>query len=280
MSCATPGVAVGKEDTTPGCDGSHMANFDAQVKARGFTKDRDNSYKCSGGSALLHFIMGNKCKKYPWEGKCTGTANPNWWYGGMIRVRGEPDMKQMLVQGYSMYVSMDVYSNFMWMRKKIYTRKLGWKSGGHAVNLMGYGSAEAKKWWGWSDFYGSDNEVAMTDYWLIQNSWGLSKTWGENGYLRIERGINLVGIEENAFAPRAWVTGGKAPSLPACQDTPDALGGSGLEMDVPNEGMIVVGCAQAKAQGYCHMKMPKAFCPLSCDECKTWNAGTNGGPAR
>ncbi|KAL8130330.1 hypothetical protein V2J09_019490 [Rumex salicifolius] len=58
----------------------------------------------------------------------------------------------------------------------------------HAVTLVGYGTT-----------------ADGTDYWLIKNSWGT--TWGENGYMRIQRnsGIDggLCGITKMASYPVA-----------------------------------------------------------------------------
>ncbi|KAJ5069876.1 cathepsin l1 [Anaeramoeba ignava] len=58
----------------------------------------------------------------------------------------------------------------------------------HAVTIAGYGTE------------------GTTDFWRVKNSWGYS--WGENGYFRFERGINLCGIENYAYFVEATTNNG------------------------------------------------------------------------
>ena len=54
--------------------------------------------------------------------------------------------------------------------------------GGHAVNIIGYGSENG------------------TAYWTVQNSYGAA--WGEKGYFRVRRGTNEIGIEDQASSAK------------------------------------------------------------------------------
>lgn len=39
--------------------------------------------------------------------------------------------------------------------------------------------------------YGTDSDLGM-DYWIVKNSWGTE--WGDKGFFKIERGVNMCGI--------------------------------------------------------------------------------------
>ena len=55
----------------------------------------------------------------------------------------------------------------------------------HAVLAVGYGHDEA----------------SGLDYWLVKNSWGTS--WGDDGFFKIERGVNMCGIGQCNSYPKS-----------------------------------------------------------------------------
>jgi cathepsin C len=97
-------------------------------------------------------------------------------------------MKELMENG-PIVVSFEPEYHFMLYKKGIYkslneknwiTKKLDkpeWEKVDHSVTLVG---------WGY-------DEVFKEKYWLLLNSWG--KHWGENGYFKMVRGIDHMGIE-------------------------------------------------------------------------------------
>merc|ERR1719201_2121024 len=170
MSC----VPDAKKYKSAGCEGGNMYGFSGNAARWGLTKEKDNKYKCGAGDPKKHFQQKSNCKKYPWNGQCSGSPQPDWWWGGFDKVTGESNMIAQLVDGKSMYVSMKVYSNFFGLRgDNIYDAVSGSVKGGHAMNCMGYGVKSGTK------------------YWILQNSWGAG-SWGNKGYGRIIRGKDIA----------------------------------------------------------------------------------------
>ena len=73
---------------------------------------------------------------------------------------------------------MDANDKFMSYESGVFDDKLCSKDEddlNHGVLLVGYGT-----------------DPKDGDYWTVKNSWG--KSWGEKGYFRIRRGVNMCGV--------------------------------------------------------------------------------------
>lgn len=77
-------------------------------------------------------------------------------------------------------VSITVYEDFEVYSSGVYVHTYGEELGGHAMKAIGWGT---------------ENGV---NYWLVANSW--NNSWGEQGFIKIRRGTNEVGIEKSNAA--------------------------------------------------------------------------------
>jgi len=111
------------------------------------------------------------------------------YYGGC----SEEAMRVALLDG-PLTVAIEPGMDFMYYKGGVFThvdndKKSGiapsdeWVKVDHAVLLVGWGVDKTEK--------------EERKYWLIQNSWG--KEWGEDGYVRVARGTNEIGIEFQAM---------------------------------------------------------------------------------
>lgn len=129
-------------------------------------------------------------------------------------VRGVSQIQTDLMTHGPMYVAFTVYGDFETYKSGVYKHTTGGFLGGHAVELVGWGTESGE------------------DYWLIKNSW--NEEWGDEGFFKIARGVNECGIEDSVSAG----TIGDSPS-PGPSPTP---GGCDLSI-------VDLLCGDAKMAG-------------------------------
>eukprot|EP00931_Biecheleriopsis_adriatica_P053102 TRINITY_DN31028_c0_g1_i1.p1 TRINITY_DN31028_c0_g1~~TRINITY_DN31028_c0_g1_i1.p1 ORF type:complete len:730 (-),score=129.17 TRINITY_DN31028_c0_g1_i1:41-2230(-) len=249
MSCKPEG-----EPTQLGCKGGSFLHFHKIASSQGLLREKKNSYKCAGSLASGDFFLrSGQCEMFPWGGACSNSSECYWNWGGFATISTEHTMRYYLLKNMALVGTLDIYMNMFELKDGIYKETSGELKGGHAVTILGYGVSGATK------------------YWTFQNSWGYD--WGEGGYGKIVRGINMCGIEEKAMVVRAWVTGGKAP---LCLDSTT---GTGLMED---DGSIV-SCSDARSYHGLDLCTHEVFgslvseaCMKTCDKCEGVNGLTLG----
>ena len=97
-------------------------------------------------------------------------------------VSGEEKMMQEIYQRGPIACGIAVPDGFMNYTGGIFIDKTGSKEIDHEISVVGWGVEDGVK------------------YWIGRNSWG--SYWGENGFFRVERGVNMIAIEEEC----AWAT--------------------------------------------------------------------------
>jgi len=108
-----------------------------------------------------------------------------------ITAGDEASMLYALVQHGPIATLLDITDDFTSYTGGIYSSESCGKTPqnvNHAVLIIGYGTDSA----------------TGTDYWIAKNSWG--RGWGEEGYFRIERGVNMCGIADCASFPNMTMT--------------------------------------------------------------------------
>jgi len=90
-------------------------------------------------------------------------------------VTGETNIMAELSSNGPVTAAYTVYEDFLAYKSGVYQHVSGAELGGHAVEIIGYGT---------------DNGVK---YWTVKNSWNPS--WGDNGFFKILRGADECGIE-------------------------------------------------------------------------------------
>lgn len=154
---------------------------------------------CSGGDDFAVYDYARKyngltsADNYPYEGKVNRCqTNRPKVQGSRVRSfvdvpADEEAMKQILYTRGPLYVTLYASPAFASYTSGIYTDPQGECEGmesNHALLLVGYG------------------EEAGQEYWILKNSWGTA--YGENGYVRVSRGVNLCNIAQDASYPNLY----------------------------------------------------------------------------
>ncbi|XP_030371984.1 cathepsin L-like [Scaptodrosophila lebanonensis] len=155
------------------------------------------NYGCDGGKsavALRYVIKNNGVdteKSYPYKTK-TGICQFNRWNIGAtfsdfihISKANETDLANAVATKGPVAAAINAPLGFQLYKNGVYNNSRCKRRLNHEVLVVGYG---------WDDRGGA--------YWLVKNSW--SKSWGENGYIRMARGRNnQCGIADRALYPEA-----------------------------------------------------------------------------
>jgi len=155
-------VDCSKDEGNEGCNGGLMDYAFTYVETNGICKEADYAYKGVDGT----------CKT-----SCTA-ALPT--ITGYVDVKSEDDLETAVSNVGP--VSVAVNANFKW---QMYTSGIMSKSFcspdklDHGVLAVGYDKNE--------------------NYWKVKNSWGAS--WGEKGYIRLEKGEDTCGIAQQPSYP-------------------------------------------------------------------------------
>jgi len=154
-----------------------------------------NNHGCNGGLPsqafeYIHYAPGIMSEKdYPYtakDGSCAFDATKavvNVYGSVNITATDELEMQQALVGYQPVSIAFEVVDDFMHYKDGVYSStkcKNGPEDVNHAVLAVGYGVEH--------------DDHKRTKFWDVKNSWGTS--WGNKGYFRIERGVNMCGLAQ------------------------------------------------------------------------------------
>ena len=159
-------VSCDKVDSA--CSGGLMDNAFTFIKSNGgLCSESDYEYTSSQGSV----------------DSCDSSCTPKVTVTGYTDVTAsDEDALKAAVAQQPVSVAIEAdQSSFQLYESGVYTSSDCGTTLDHGVLVVGYG------------------ELDDTDYWKVKNSWGSS--WGEEGYIRLERGVNMCGISQMASYP-------------------------------------------------------------------------------
>ena len=191
-----PQVLVSCEQQDQGCDGGDPNNAYAYIYEKGITDETCSVYRARGYTNGADCSDEMICLNCDPSGSCF--VPPKYYLYGISEygvLNGTQAMMNELMNG-PIACAVDATPGLDNYTGGIYNDTTGAESTNHIVSVVGWGS---------------ENGV---DFWYVRNSWG--RYWGENGFFRIVRGTNNLGIESYC----AWATPNPAPTVVTSQSNP------------------------------------------------------------
>jgi len=170
-----------------GCHGGDAGAANQWIAENGITDEtcsiyvargHDNGMPCSAVSRCETCMPGKGCSR-PLKFLTYSVSE----YGDVKGTDQEAAMMQEIYQRGPISCGVSVTDNLLEYTGGIFTDITNATDINHDISVVGYGVEGGKK------------------YWVVRNSWGTY--WGEDGYFRLERGINNIGIESGACS---WAT--------------------------------------------------------------------------
>jgi len=166
----SPEDLVSCDKSDYGCQGGYLQNAWRYMQTSGVVADSCFPYSAGTGSAppcRTSCVDGEPFKKYYVQ------------QGSVRTLTSVSAIQNEIFENGPAEASFTVYQDFFSYSGGVYVHRSGGVAGGHAIKIIGWGK----------------DEQSGLDYWLIANSWGTS--WGLQGFFKIERGVNMCGIESN-----------------------------------------------------------------------------------
>lgn len=165
-----------------GCGGGDLDNVYAWAYNHGIPHETCQNYVAIG--AGTECVPENICRNCDPDGNCTAVLDfPKVKVSEFGDVSGEDNMiAEVAMRG---PIACQICSDPIWYwgygpnRTSVFTDGANCTILDHVISVVGYGH----------------DDTQNVDYWIIRNSWG--EYWGEQGFFRLGRGTNQLGIESN-----------------------------------------------------------------------------------
>ncbi|XP_053228363.1 procathepsin L-like [Podarcis raffonei] len=157
-----------RKEGNKGCHGGLPSNAFEYVKRNGINSEHTYPYKAEDRS----------CRFLKWDiaARCKGYVD--------IPAGNEKVLEKAVAFEGPVSVGVNAF-DFQFYSHGIYNNRQCGDHLHHAMLAVGYGFER--------------HGQRLVDYWILKNSWGLE--WGENGYMKMQKGVNICGIAEGASYP-------------------------------------------------------------------------------